>query len=380
MAEENGFSLHSSIRDFSREEWDALAGGAVTTRHTFLDLLETHGCVGEGTGWVPMHASMHRDGVLYACMPLYLKAHSWGEYVFDWAWAEAYARYGLAYYPKAVCAVPFTPVPGSRIFAHDAAGRALLLESVLDWCRRQRLSSFHMLFAGEADVDAAISLGLMCRTGVQFHWYSRGERSFEEFLGRFNHDKRKKIRQDRRRAHADGLEFEVRVGAEIGLADWDFFERCYRHTYAEHRSSPYLNRAFFHALGQALPGHCVMILASQRGRAVASSLMLRDGDALYGRYWGTLEYHPCLHFECCYYQGIEYAIRTGLLRFEGGAQGEHKLARGLEPVPTYSLHWLTDPRFADAVADYLRHETGGIELYLDELRERLPFRHQGGDS
>jgi len=357
-----------------------LAGDAVTTSHAFLDLLETHDCVGEGTGWVPMHAALRRDGALEACMPLYLKAHSWGEYVFDWAWAEAYARYGLAYYPKAVCAVPFTPVPGGRIFARNAADRRHLLASVLDWCARQGLSSFHMLFAGDAEVDAANRLGLMCRTGVQFHWHSRGERSFEEFLGRFNHDKRKKIRQDRRRAHADGLQFEVRTGQEIRSQDWDFFERCYRHTYAEHRSSPYLNLAFFHALGQVLPEHCVMVLASQQGRDVAASLMLRDGDALYGRYWGALEYHPCLHFECCYYQGIEYAIQAGLQRFEGGAQGEHKLARGLEPVPTYSLHWLADPRFANAVADYLRHETGGVELYLDELRERLPFRHQGGEA
>ncbi len=368
------FSLHPSIHELPAHQWDVLAGGQVTLQHAFLSLFEAHGCVGEDTGWLPMHAALHAGDELVAAMPLYLKSNSRGEFVFDWAWAEAYERHGLDYYPKVLCAVPFTPVPGARILARDAACREQLLGGVIAWCGELGLSSFHLLFADARDLVAGESLGLMRRTGVQFHWQSRGEADFDAFLARFSHDKREKIRQDRRHAHADGLHFEVREGTEIRPEDWDFFVRCYRHTYAEHRSSPYLNRAFFHSLGARLPQHCVLVLALRGDVPVAASLMLRDENALYGRYWGALEYHPCLHFECCYYQGIEYAIRAGLQCFEGGAQGEHKLARGLEPVATYSLHWLADTRFANAVADYLARETGGIEEYLDELRERLPFR------
>lgn len=369
------FSLHPSIHELVAAQWDVLAGGQVTLQHAFLSLFEAHGCVGDDTGWQPMHAALHEGDCLVAAMPLYLKSNSRGEYVFDWAWAEAYERHGLDYYPKALSALPFTPVPGARILARDAHSREQLLAMVIAWCAEVGVSSFHLLFADGQDLAAGEALGLQRRTGVQFHWHSRGEADFEAFLGRFAHDKRKKIRQDRRHAHEDGLRFELREGTDIRAQDWDFFERCYRHTYALHRSSPYLNRAFFHALGARLPQHCVMVLALRGGQAVAASLMLRDERALYGRYWGALEYHPCLHFECCYYQGIEYAIRAGLQRFEGGAQGEHKLARGFEPVATHSLHWLADSRFANAVADYLARETGGIELYLDELRERMPFRH-----
>lgn len=371
------FSLHSSICELPELAWDALAGGQLMTRHAFLRLFENHGCVGKGTGWIPMHAALRVGDELVAAMPLYAKTHSWGEYVFDWAWAEAYERHGLHYYPKALCAVPFTPVPGARIFARDAQWRRRLLEEVLAWCGEAGLSSFHLLYPNAEDLAVGESLGLLRRSGVQFHWQSRGEASFEDFLARFNHEKRKKIRQDRRYAHADGIRFETREGKEIRAEDWDFFERCYRHTYALHRSTPYLNRAFFHGFGEELAANCVLVRALREDRPVAASLMLRDEQALYGRYWGALEYHPCLHFECCYYQGIEYAIGAGLSRFEGGAQGEHKLARGLEPVETYSLHWLADARFAGAVADYLARETGGIEHYLDELRERLPFRRDG---
>jgi len=368
------FSLHPSIHTLSAVAWDALAGNQVVTRHAFLRLLEDHGCVGPNTGWTPMHAALHQGEELVAVMPLYLKSHSWGEYVFDWAWAEAYERYGLRYYPKALCAVPFTPVPGARIFTHDAHLRDKMLANVIAWCTELGLSSFHLLYPDAQDLAAGESLGLMRRTGVQFHWQSHGETSFDAFLARFNHEKRKKIRQERRYAHAEGLRFVIREGSQISPEDWDFFERCYRNTYALHNSTPYLNRAFFRGLGEELAANCAMVLALREDQAVAASLMLRDDQALYGRYWGALEYHPHLHFECCYYQGIEYAINTGLTRFEGGAQGEHKLARGLEPVETYSLHWLADQRFANAVAEYLTRETGGIECYVDELRERTPFR------
>ena len=370
------FTLHSAIRDLDPEQWDALAGQQVFTRHAFLSLLEEHGCVGNDTGWVPAHAALHCGDVLVAAMPLYIKNHSWGEYVFDWAWADAYAHHGLRYYPKALCAIPFTPVPGARLLGIDAPSRRNLLSEVLAWCREVGLSSLHVLFPDEPDLAAGQALGLLRRSGVQFHWQSYGETCFDDFLARLNHEKRKKIRQDRRYAQQGGLQFVVREGLQIRSKDWDFFDRCYRHTYALHRSTPYLSRDFFGGLGEVLPESCVMIIAQRGDEPIASSLMLRDEDALYGRYWGALEYQPSLHFECCYYQGIDYAIQAGLKRFEGGAQGEHKLARGLQPVETYSMHWLADARFANAVSNFLDRETGGIESYLDELRERSPFRKE----
>ena len=380
------FRLHSNIAEIPATAWDALAGPQPFLRHAFLDALEASGCVGGDTGWTPMHAALWKDEHLLAAMPLYAKTHSYGEYVFDWAWADAYERNGLAYYPKALCAIPFTPVPGTRILAVEAAHRRGLLEGVIALCREARLSSFHLLFPQESDAAAGEALGLMVRQGVQFHWERAGERSFEDFLGRLNHEKRKKIRQERRKVSGAGVSFVWREGHDITPEDWRFFERCYRRTYALHRSTPYLNLDFFLRIGQALPEACVLVLALREGKPLAASLMLRDDEALYGRYWGALEYVPCLHFEACYYQGIEYAIARGLLRFEGGAQGEHKLARGLEPVKTQSLHWIGDRRFRNAVEHFLEREAGGIDAYLDELSERSPFKHgadeapRGGDA
>nr|WP_221229565.1 GNAT family N-acetyltransferase [Niveibacterium umoris] len=369
--------LHPRISDIDPAEWNALAGPQPFVQHAFLAALEDTGCVGEGTGWQPMHASLcDETGRLLAAMPLYAKQHSYGEFVFDWGWAEASQRAGIPYYPKALAAIPFSPVPGARILAAAPAYRTQLLEAVLVACGEARLSSLHLLFPDADARAAAEALGMHLRRNVQFHWHSAGEADFEAFLGRMSHDKRKKIRQERRKVHDAGVRLRWLEGKAITEADWAFFYQCYATTYALHRSTPYLTPAFFMRLGEVLPQACVLVLAERESTPIGASLMLRDDTALYGRYWGAVEYVPCLHFEACYYQGIEYAITRGLQRFEGGAQGEHKLARGMDPVETHSLHWLADPRLDQAVARFLAHEGNGVANYIDELAEHRPFRKE----
>lgn len=367
------FHLHAALAEIPADQWDALAGQAPLA-HAFLSTLEASGCVAPRTGWTPRHASLWEGDTLLAAMPLYLKAHSYGEYVFDWAWADAYQRHGLDYYPKWLAAPPFTPVPGRRILGRDEASRRALLGQVLALVRHSGASSFHLLFPTAEEAGWLQEAGLALRHGVQFHWHNAGYRSFDDFLGRLTHTKRKKIRQERRKVAEAGVNFRILRGAAITDADWAFFHACYARTYAEHRSTPYLTRGFFIDYGREAGEACVLMIAERGEQQVAASFFLRDADALYGRYWGAIEYIPCLHFEACYYQAIAYAIAEGLSRFEGGAQGEHKLSRGLEPVRTTSAHWIADPRFADAVADFLARERGGVEDYLDELSEHLPFR------
>lgn len=368
------FRLLDGLSDLPAAHWDALAGSQACLSHAYLHALEATGCVGGRSGWRPRHATLWRDGTLVAAMPLYEKQHSYGEYVFDWAWAEAYARHGLAYYPKWLAAVPFTPIPGARLLGHSAADRKALLAAVLDTVAASGLSSFHLLFPADEEAPWLAEAGLMLRHGVQFHWRNAGYRDFEDFLAQLNHDKRKKIRQERRRAAAHGLSLRWLDGHGASAADWAFFHRCYSLTYALHRSTPYLTPAFFPALAAALPDGVRLLVAERQGEPVAAAFFLCDREALYGRYWGATEALPFLHFELCYYQAIDYCIAQGLSRFEGGAQGEHKLSRGLEPVPTCSAHWIADPRFRDAVDDFLARERKGVRFYLDELAERSPFR------
>lgn len=307
-------------------------------------------------------------------MPLYLKSHSWGEYVFDWAWADAYERNGLEYYPKLVSAIPFTPVMGPRLLAPDASHRQVLLEAALALAGQLEVSSLHVLFPRAEELPVYSAAGLMLRQGVQFHWQNQGYASFDAFLAAFSHDKRKKVRQDRRKVTEAGIHFNWRTGNDIRPQDWAFFNRCYRATYRAHHSTPYLNLAFFQALGAALPERILLIEAVHDGHPVAAALNLFDDDTLYGRYWGAVEYWPNLHFETCYYQPIEYCIQHGLQHFEAGAQGEHKLARGLLPVATHSAHWLAQPQFARAVEEFLSRETAGMQHYLHELNEHSPFQ------
>jgi predicted N-acyltransferase len=317
-----------------------------------------------------------------------VKSHSYGEYVFDWAWADAYRRHGLNYYPKLVCCVPFSPVPGPRLLATNDADRAALIQAALTLTRDLKCSSLHILFPTEPDHAAleAIPLAplgdsdllgaeaparsyapLLHRTGFQFHWNNDGYASFDDFLAALTHDKRKKIRQERKKLANLGVTFRWIEGRDSSDADWDFFYRCYADTYARHRREPHLHRAFFAALLEAIPDTLLLIIAERDGEPTACSFCMKDGERLYGRHWGTLEYLPGLHFETCYQQGIEYAIAHGLKVFEGGAQGEHKLARGFLPVITQSWHWLADGQFGRAVENFLQREGRAVEEYVSEL-------------
>lgn len=362
--------------------WNALAGGDPFISHEFLSALIETGCASERTGWRPQILLLERDGAagyeLTAAMPLFVKTHSYGEYVFDWAWADAYERHGLAYYPKLLCAVPFTPVAGPRLIAARDADRAALLAAALEMARG--LSSLHVLFPPAADAGLLRRAGMLLRRTVQFHWRNSGYADFDEFLARMTRPRRKNIRQERRRVREAGIALRWLRGAEIERTHWEFFERCYRRTYSAHRSRPYLNLEFFLRLGASLPQHTLLVLAERAGRPVAAALNLVSGNAIFGRYWGALEHVPLLHFECCYYQAIEFAIAHRLQTFEGGAQGEHKLFRGLMPTETLSAHWLRHPAFANAIEDYLAREGAGIARYVNELNEHSPFKAPAGAS
>jgi len=358
---------------------DAQPSAGPFMRLEYLRALHDSGSAVDDTGWQPRFLLIERDGVLEAACPLYVKAHSYGEYVFDWAWADAYERHGLAYYPKLLDAVPFTPVPGPRLLAGNPQDRELLLQAMQQLAREAGLSSVHLLFLDEADQAAARLRGWMMRSTVQFHWINREPQpyaDFADFLGSLQREKRKKILQERRRVASAGIAFEVIEGADITAADWDFFYRCYSLTYRAHRSTPYLTREFFDRVGSTMPAHWQLFVAVRDGQRIGASLIALDPlrRTAFGRYWGATEHIPLLHFEACYYRPLAWCIEHGYRRFEGGAQGEHKMARGLLPVQTWSAHWLAHPQFARAVGDFLSREGAGVELYLDELNERLPFK------
>lgn len=374
--------------------WDALLAAqslpSPFMRHAYLAALHASGSATPKTGWTPRFVLLWRDGRLHAACALYLKSHSYGEYVFDWAWADAYRQHGLRYYPKALAAVPFTPVPGSRLLALDAAARRALLHALLTVCEKESASSLHLLFLSDDDAAACAEAGLMLRHGVQFHFMNQDWRDFDDFLASLSHDKRKKIRQERRKVADAGVRFRCSPGGAIAARDWDFFYRCYERTYHEHGNAPYLTRDFFRRMESDMPENWLLFVAEQHGKPIASSLIAvqvgptcaragfddkKIASAAYGRYWGALERVDCLHFEACYYQPLAWCIEHRIARFEGGAQGEHKMARALLPTATRSAHWLAHPAFADAVERFLAREGEGIAHYLDELRERSPFRH-----
>jgi len=361
-----------SLDGIDPAEWNRLAGTNPFVRHEFLSALIDTGCASARTGWAPRFLLLRRAGALAGAMPLFLKSHSYGEYVFDWAWADAYARHGLDYYPKLLGAVPFTPVTGPRLLAQSEREREALLAAALELAKDA--SSLHVLFPTEGEARLMQRQGMLLRRTVQFHWRNEGYADFEAFLARLTHARRKNIRQERRRVRDAGVALRWLRGDAIERSHWELFHRGYRGTYAAHRSSPYLNLEFFLRIGATQPEHTLMILAERDGAPVAAALCLVDAGAIYGRYWGALEHVPLLHFECCYYQPIEYAIAHGLMFFEGGAQGEHKLFRGLLPVEALSAHWLAHPRFARAVEDYLEREALGIARYVDELNEHTPFK------
>ena len=366
------------LADIPSVSWDTLTDGNPTLRHAYLQAMIDAGCTTAKSGWLPQFLTLWRDvdsrQQLTGAVPLYMKGHSYGEYVFDWAWAEAYQRAGLDYYPKLLAAVPFTPCTGTRLMAATDADRRILIEALLGLARRSDVSSLHVLFAAEAEHKALVEAGMMSRSSVQFHWRNTGYRSFDEFLATMNHDKRKKVKQERRKVTEAGITFARMVGKDITEEDWDFFTDCYSRTYQAHFSTPYLNRVFFGLIGKRMPEHILMVIALRDGRKVAASLNLFNESTLFGRYWGSTEFHSGLHFEACYYQTIEFCIERGIKLFEGGAQGEHKLARGFLPVKCHSAHWLKEPRFALAVEDFLQRESGGIEQYVNELESGSPYK------
>lgn len=374
----------ASIGDIAAEQWDACAAadgasGNPFLAHAFLKALEDAGCVGAGTGWTPSHVVLEAgDGRVAACMPAYLKSHSQGEYVFDHSWADAYMRAGGRYYPKLQCAVPFTPVPGPRLLVRGgpdaAAARRALIAAGKAATQELGASSLHVTFVEEAAWTELGEDGFLLRTDQQFHWLNRGYRRFEDFLGELASRKRKAIRKEREQALAAGISIEQVSGRDIREAHWDAFFAFYMDTGRRKWGRPYLNRHFFSLLGEAMADRCLLVLAKRDGRYIAGALNLIGGQALYGRYWGAIEHHPCLHFEVCYYQAIDFAIAHSLPRVEAGAQGEHKLARGYLPSTTYSAHYIRDPGLRRAVDRYLQEERRHVAYTGAVLTELGPFR------
>ncbi len=374
----------TSIDEIDAVAWDACANPDARAfnpfvSHAFLKALEDAGTVGRRAGWLPQHLMLEGPGgSVAACMPCYLKSHSRGEYVFDWGWADAYERAGGSYYPKLLSAVPFTPVPGPRLLVAPGPDRdereRTLAVAAITLAERLGVSSLHITFPTEGEWQRLTELGFLQRTDQQFHWHNEGYHSFEDFLASLASRKRKTVRKERAQALAPGISIELLTGSDIREEHWDAFFAFYMDTGSRKWGRPYLNRRFFSLLGEAMADDCLLVMAKRRGRYIAGALNLIGGDCLYGRYWGAIEHHPCLHFEICYYQAIAFAIARGLARVEAGAQGEHKLARGYMPVPTYSLHWIADRSFRRAVARFLEEERREMAEHRELLAEYGPYR------
>ena len=426
--------VFESPLEVNANSWNSLLAQQNTTgtlnpfmQHEYLAAMHASGSASPETGWTPRFVALYKGETLMAACALYLKIHSYGEYVFDWAWANAYQQHGLDYYPKAVVAPPFTPVPGPRLLARDHESRVMLVKALMAWCEAEQLSSLHLLFAADDDIAACREAGLMLRHTIQFHWKNiapmrvtaraalphdgalfplgqpMGEslttvkfKSFDDFLASLNQEKRKKIRQERRKVAEACVVFRWSQGVDIKAADWDFFYRCYERTYLEHGNAPYLSRDFFERMANTMPQNWLLFVAERDGVPMASSLIALSAETptingqqtppeiiqktAYGRYWGALERVDCLHFEACYYQPLQWCIEHGFNSFEGGAQGEHKMARALLPVKTTSAHWLAHPSFADAVERFLEREGQGIANYMEDLERRNPFKPAKPDA
>ena len=375
--------VQGSMRNVSAKDWDALLEAQTEPtpfmRHAYLSAMEESGSASAQSGWklqlvTLRHAMPPKLGQLAGAAVLYIKPHSYGEYVFDWAWADAYQRHGLNYYPKAVSAVPFTPVPGSRLLADSSQSQSALLSAMVELAQNEDWSSLHLLFLSNDDLQVTETAGWLSRHTVQFHWHNAAYDDFEVFLRALNQEKRKKIKQERRKVAEAGVVFKAIEGTQIQSADWDFFYQCYAQTYFEHGNAPYLNRDFFQRMQDTMPQNWVLFIAEKNGQRMACSLIGLGNNVAYGRYWGALERVDCLHFEACYYQPIAWCIAKGVERFEGGAQGEHKMARALLPVKANSAHWLAHPGFADAVEKYLEKEGHGVSAYMENLEGRSPLK------
>jgi len=371
-------AVHDSISEIGADDWNSLTGDRYPfLRHEFLCLAEETHCVGPESGWTPRHLTIGETGALRAAMPLYEKSHSWGEFVFDWAWANAYNQAGLSYYPKLVSAIPFTPAPCHKLLLaetgdEDAANA--LLQAAVKLAVRNECSSFHLLFPAADEVPLLESAGLLIRKDCQFHWHNRGYASFDDFLATFTAAKRKKAKRDRRRVAEYGIRFRRVKGGEMSASDWSVVHALIGRTFMLRGSLPYFNEAFFVALGNALPDSVLVILAEKEQQVVAAAVFFESDEVLYGRYWGSDGHYDALHFETCYYQGIDYCIDTGKQVFEPGTQGEHKISRGFAPETTWSAHWLAHPEFADAISRYLDEEARHVDRYMDVIDARSPYK------
>jgi predicted N-acyltransferase len=379
--------MHSIIIDSLDEvlsdSWNSLQGTHIPfLRHEFLSALEKHHCVGESTGWIPQHILIYEGETLLGAAPQYLKTNSYGELVFDWAWAEAYQRSGLNYYPKLVTAIPYTPATGPRLLIAPNREReeiaTPLIQAALEHAKKLQLSSVHWLFPHEQDMQQLKQQGLLIRLGCQFHWNNlpgtEYYRDFDDYLDRFTSSKRKKIRRERRQVSEAGVTLQRLQGNELSDAQWQSVHRHYRSTFDRLSGYATLSLDFFRELSQTMPQQLIVMLAEHHGNTVASAICFRDDNTLYGRHWGCDAHFQNLHFEACYYQGLEYCIEHKLQRFDPGAQGEHKISRGFLPTPTWSAHWIAEPQFRAAIADFLQRETQGMQHYIQALSEHSPFK------
>ena len=366
--------FQSSFKNINQKEWNDLTKSNPFLRLEFFQSLEASKSIGEGTGWHPFPAIVIDQGSLVGASPIFLKEHSYGEYVFDWSWAEAYQKYGKNYYPKIASCIPFTPATGPRIFGLDLSIKKNIVVQIEELAYENKMSSSHILFCNESEKDIFGDPKWILREGVQFKWFNKNYNNFAEFLSQLSHDKRKKIKQERKKIHDLGLKIKKIKGPEISESDLDFFYACYCNTYQDHHSHPYLTRIFFSLIKESMPENLLLILAYEGDLPVAASFFIYDDKNLYGRYWGSKSFYPGLHFELSYYQGQEFCIENRIVSFEGGAQGEHKLARGFEPFNTFSFHRIFDEKFELAIKDFLRREKTGIDQYTNELNERAPYK------
>ena len=370
--------LADSVTSLDRQSWDALVGGMPLLSHAFLSALEESKSIGNGTGWQSCPMLVFDGEALVGGLPLYVKSHSYGEYVFDWAWAEAYEKNGLNYYPKLIAAIPFSPVTSQRLLVASVPNaseiQSLMVETLEEITHSNQFSGAHVLFPNEDSAKVLSEANWLQRHGVQFQWKNESFENFEGFLSQLTQEKRKKIRQERKKVVNSGVVCHRVKGPDISEAQWEFFYQCYCNTYREHRSTPYLSREFFERIAQTMPQHILLVMAYKDGAPIASALNFYDQNTLYGRYWGCLDYVPNLHFELCYYQAQEFCIAENIQYFEGGAQGEHKLARGFKPKATCSFHHIAHPQFAKAIEDFVMSEAHGIAKYTNELEDRAPFK------
>ncbi len=372
-------SIINRIDEISRGDWNRITGLEYPfIRHEFLHALEESSCVSEETGWIPQHCLVYDNGDLIALMPMYRKTHSHGEYVFDFEWAHAYRQHGLSYYPKMLTAIPFTPCEGERLFVKAGVKKKAVLESILNHINKtavtENISSWHCLYPTPTETEIFKSAGLSIREGVQFRWMNKGYRDFKDYLDSFSSKKRKTLLRERRFISDQGITLQQIHGKDITEQQLDVFFQFYQLTYLKRGNPPYLNLEFFKEIAETMPEQLLLILAVKDNTYVGAAFSLVGGGSFYGRYWGCYEEYHSLHFEACYYQGLEYCINNQLTRFDSGAQGEHKIARGFEPVITYSAHWVSDPQFAAVIKDFTKREASLMEKYRDNAADLLPFK------